>query len=74
MSCAREKGYHAGGAGQAGRRYQAHRRRLGDDGRYPQKRDLYDALAKVFEVPTSYLASEEERVHIRCSGALWRKR
>ena len=31
-----------------------------NDGRYPQKRDLYDALAKVFEVPTSYLASEEE--------------
>ena len=31
-----------------------------NDGRYPQKRDLYDALAKVFEVPASYLASEEE--------------
>lgn len=31
-----------------------------NDGRYPQKRDLYDALAKVFDVPTSYLASEEE--------------
>ena len=31
-----------------------------NDGRYPQKRDLYDALAKVFEVPTSYLASEDD--------------
>ena len=31
-----------------------------NEGRYPQKRDLYDSLAKVFEVPTSYLASEDE--------------
>ena len=31
-----------------------------NDGLYPQNRDLYDALAKVFEVQTSYLASEDE--------------
>lgn len=31
-----------------------------NDARYPKRRDLYDSLAKVFEVPTSYLASEEE--------------
>lgn len=31
-----------------------------NDGRYPQRRDLYDILAKVFEVPTSYLASEDD--------------
>jgi DNA-binding XRE family transcriptional regulator len=31
-----------------------------NEGRYPQKRNLYDSLAKVFEVPTSYLSSEDE--------------
>lgn len=31
-----------------------------NDGRYPQRRDLYDTLAKVLEVPACYLASEEE--------------
>ncbi|MDD3193338.1 MAG: helix-turn-helix transcriptional regulator [Oscillospiraceae bacterium] len=31
-----------------------------NDGRYPQKRDLYDKLATVFEVPANYLISEDE--------------
>ena len=31
-----------------------------NDGRYPQKRELYDKLAAVLEVQAAYLASEED--------------